>query len=717
MRSIHNHRIDEITGQLPNYPKGAEKNLMTQTGLTGLDSDNRSPMLKLDDGTGLRVAKATFESQFPFDWSLFTGYDTIKILTYSAGTSAVVRMLENHGFQDFQCVFGSEQTLNTFQDILAFQKLATSDARAAILNLSDDRHAFILDRVRQGQARFWVLRKKIAHAKIYLLEDIASGNTRTIVGSANLSETAFGGRQTETLICFDNDPKAWDHYMGIYESIRDQSSDQIDLPEDRIHKAEISITEVPVLNPNNKSTLILDTSDRSLQNGNTIHFDVPTQIERIERIKRTEIPPVIATIIPAVKRNKQEITHELRQRIIRETSRIRLVDTTEEANHNEMSIDRTNKTVSIKGEPLNLTTDPQELRQDVDLMVDFFSNYEGRFEGGMGVPRLQKDYFILWSWLYFSPFMCDMRIKAAHDGDIFRCPSFAIVYGKPSCGKSRVIDAIITSMFGRAHNVDKEDFTKTKIRDIQNAYKRFPVVFDDIGKKAIRDHGEDVIKRDTPLTASEHPCFILSMNQDLKAFTDQIVKRSLMIYTTTALPSYKESLRHELHMKVVKITESLSTNLYREYLKRILDKFDETPHPEDWLEFSSTTLTDLIIENSTSKIPTWCKPVQWYEYADTRHERVKGQLDHLLRPSGKIKKEGTKSNGWILEKDKVIIVEQTDTFGRREFDWVNVPSTLIDDSASVGGRTVLNRRELEEFLGRHLAKGTKSLLSRIRLGA
>ena len=109
----------------------------------------------------------------------------------------------------------------------------------------------------------------------------------------------------------------------------------------------------------------------------------------------------------------------------------------------------------------------------------------------------------------------------------------------------------------------------------------------------------------------------------------------------------------------------------------------------------------------------WCATIKWNDYADKRHERVKAQIDHLLRPATKMKKEGNQPTGWILEGDKVIVVEQTDTFGRREFDWDNVPATLIDDNASVGGQTVLNRSELEEFLGRNLNGRRNGLLGRL----
>ena len=666
----------------------------------------------IDDGTGLRVALARFESDSRFSWSLFDGYDRIRILTYSAGVSAIVRLLDRHGFSDFECVFGCEATLRTLKDIMAFQQVAIGDTRAAIKNLGDDRHAFILGRVRQGQARFRVLRKEIAHAKLYLLENTKTGSTRALIGSANLSETAFGGRQSETLVCFDDDDRAWDHYLSMYESIRDQASDEIPLPSERVEHAEITLVDVPVLNPNDHSTLVIQSQETGELDDKVIHINVPSQIERIEKMKAA-IPPVISNTIPPIRNGKQQITQELRRRIVREYSRIRIVQSDDEADHREMSIDRDQKTATLFREPFSLDADLDAARKDARLLVEYFANYEGTFEGGMGVERLQQDYFILWSWLYFSPFMCDMRTLAGHDGDIFRFPAFAIVYGKPSCGKSSLIDTLVTSMFGKPYGIDKREFTRSNLRSIQHAYKRFPAVFDDIGRRAVRDHGEDAIKDENPPLAAEFPSFVLSMNQDLKAFSDQVVKRSLMIYTTTALPSYKEGLRHDLHMRVQEMRRGLSTNLYREYLKRVLSQLEQNPRPEDWLDFSSTILSNLIADLLGSNPPRWCAPVRWIEYAEKRHERVKAQLDHLLRPATKMKREGDQPTGWILEGDKVIVIEQTNTFGRREFEWENVPSTLIDDNSSVGGRTVLHRFALEEFLGRNLGRRQNGLIGKI----
>ena len=88
--------------------------------------------------------------------------------------------------------------------------------------------------------------------------------------------------------------------------------------------AEISLHEVPVLNPGDHSTLVIDSTDREPQEGGIGHINVPMQIERLEKVKAA-IPPVVANIIPPPRNGRQQITRELRQQIVKEFSRIRVV--------------------------------------------------------------------------------------------------------------------------------------------------------------------------------------------------------------------------------------------------------------------------------------------------------------------------------------------------------------------------------------------------------
>ena len=104
-------------------------------------------------------------------------------------------------------------------------------------------------------------------------------------------------------------------------------------------------------------------------------------------------------------------------------------------------------------------------------------------------------------------------------------------------------------------------------------------------------------------------------------------------------------------------------------------------------------------EACTGERPNWCQRVTWLGYAEKRYDRVKARLSNLLRESVRAKIEGEVPNGWMVEGDRVIVWEQRDAFGRRGFDWEDVPSTLLDEDASTGGRTVLHRGSLESFLG------------------
>ena len=92
----------------------------------------------------------------------------------------------------------------------------------------------------------------------------------------------------------------------------------------------------------------------------------------------------------------------------------------------------------------------------------------------------------------------------------------------------------------------------------------------------------------------------------------------------------------------------------------------------------------------------------WLDYADKRYDRVRARVLNLLRHAAYSKREGETPNGWTIEGNNIIVWEQRDAFGRRGFSWDDLPSTLIDEAASGGDRTVMHKASLEQFLGRRL---------------
>ena len=195
------------------------------------ESTSNSLEMALDDGSGLRIVDAKFLSETRFDWDLFRGYDSLKVLTYSASIAKVFDLLSDaFDFRRFECVFGCEAVIRNFSDILAFQQIAKGDTHAAIMDLEDDRQAYILSLVNSGMADFYVLKKNMSHAKLYLLEDSGSGRKRVVYGSANLSGAGFSGKQTETLVKHDDDDEAWAFFYRMYEDLKANSADRLELP-------------------------------------------------------------------------------------------------------------------------------------------------------------------------------------------------------------------------------------------------------------------------------------------------------------------------------------------------------------------------------------------------------------------------------------------------------------------------------------------------------
>ena len=196
---------------------------------------------------------------------------------------------------------------------------------------------------------------------------------------------------------------------------------------------------------------------------------------------------------------------------------------------------------------------------------------------------------------------------------------------------------------------------------------------------------------------------MLSMNAEPQSFPDEVVKRCLMIYTNTSLPTHKHALADRLHRSVEDIRNRMTTDLYRLYLATVMDSMDTTPEPEDILQLSSETICSILDENTEGPLPDWCRPVSWEQYADRRYERPARRLAALLAPSNYKKTVAEGEQGWTLHGDTVVVWEKADAFGRTSIKG-DIPDFLNDDTSSVGDTFVLWREQTEEFLGMKISR-------------
>ena len=643
---------------------------------------------------GLEVVYARAERVERFDMDLFGGFSSMRALTYTPSIPMILGLLRDFDYNDFECIFGHNGILTRdAAHLLAFQTVVDEKLNkgfVGIAGLSEERREIIYDRAAKGTARFFVVKDAIAHAKIYLLEK--EGRRRVIVGSANLSETAFSGRQAETLIAFDNDDEAWTHYSNQYEAVRAIATSRLELRERPIPAELMPIEETPVLKEADSSPSEMTLYVPSEQETEA-EYSIPkvlSQVERITPVRRQ----ALADIRPDRKGNVR-----FESRIVKQMTRI--VTSRQEDDGPKTFLSYNGKRFTLSGNEMSLEPDPAEVRSDVAAWMEFFGNYENGFVGD--VPILQRDYYTFMCWFYFSPLMCDLRNNALREGNFsFDQPMFAVLYGQSNCGKSSLIETLMKSMFSYPRIVETRYFTRSNLRGLQESYKRFPVVFDDVTRDRFSRHAPEIIKDET-IQYPEYPCFALSMNAEARNFPSEIIKRCLMIYTRTSLPGDDTSSRRRLQRSVSNIREKLTTALYREYLSRILHAMKSITSAEyqdvDVLYRSSSVLCRLFEENlpPSSKLPDWCKTMTLDEYQNRAFERPRLVLKNLLHRDKYTKDRRPPIGSWTISGDLVIVGVQPMASSQIKND---IPDWILEDTASVNDQIAMNRYELEKFLGR-----------------
>jgi hypothetical protein len=550
----------------------------------------------------------------------------------------------------------------------------------------------IYDRAANGAAKFYVVKDAIAHAKIYLLE--SDDLRRIIVGSANLSETAFSGRQAETLVVFDNDDIAWRHYTSQYEAVRDIASNKLALREEPIRADLIPIQDTPLLREAEAGENGVDIYIPALEEDEE-GYSIPQILTRVEAIK-----PIRQKALGDLRPNRNGSISFVPNTVRQMT---RIVTSIGEDESPATYLSYNGQRFVLSGNNMDLDANQGEVESDVAAWLEFFDNYSNGFVGD--VPRLQKDYFTFMCWFYFSPLMCDVRNTAIRtDAFSFDQPMFAVVYGQSNCGKSSLIETLMKSMFSYPRIVETQAFTRSNLRGLQQAYKRFPVVFDDVTRDRFNRHAPEIIKEPaTSLPNDEYPCFALSMNADARNFPSEIVKRCLMIYTRTSLPGHETAARRTLQKSVSSIRERLTTSLYRQYLGRILEEMEGIPQSKyadlDVLHLSSSALCEIFEDNLPDgvKMPDWCVPMTLEDYQSRAFERPRLVLENLLHPDKYSNDRRPQVGSWNISGDLVIVAVEPMTASRTRSD---IPDWILEDTASVSDQIAMKRNLLEDFLGK-----------------
>ena len=555
------------------------------------------------------VVKMDYIGAESVEWDeLFSGFSDIKAITFSSGIGFIGKLLEM--FKSSEIIFGCEGVMSySLQEIVAFQNKLIERIKTSTKTTEK-----ILNRIDAGDVHFYVARTQLSHEKIYLLSSI-DGRKRVITGSANMSYNAFGGHQREN-ICYIDGDAAYDWDLGVFNSLKENSVDEISHKALVISDLEENIDELPISQTikTNKALVVEPIKDNSDEVEFTL--DVRNLATKLEPMlpkpeKRTGKLTIIPdTIIRIKKHIKDEIikTKELRNE------------------YPQLVIDVTKSSVTLNGDVLELSPAKDDIKNDVHLFLKYMDGY-GRFHGDY--IGMQYRYFEFANWFFCSPFMAVMRDMAARfDQNRLPYPVFGLVYGQSKAGKTSFLETLLKMMIGQKPKIAAAEFTRSSIEGLKRTVQGAPIIVDDMINTRFNQHAIETIKTDDFGIADHmvnYSAVVISANEDVKAVSPEVIRRTVICRVEAGLTN-TEVMKSNV---VRTVQKEIGTAFYREYLRRMLEiipeliesmKSDETESAPDILKCSSEIIVSIIGEYA--EVPEYIRHLSLDDYFS---EKVTGQ--------------------------------------------------------------------------------------------
>lgn len=615
----------------------------------------------------LDVAKLEFIQGESKSWQeLFSGYDSLKVITYSSGINFVCQVISI--FEKAEIVFGCEQVMSyAVNEVMAFQTKLLEKIRCS------KSQSFLIDRIKDNSLRLFVARKKLSHEKIYLLSS-SDGRKRVIMGSANMSSQAFKGLQRENISYMDGD-EAYEWYSTIYTSLKEESSDEISYKAVLVADDCENIEELPVSQTikMNKVLEIVPMQDAEDKENIEFALDVTNLSAKIKPFVPKADKKGIVALSPTKLKTIQTLTQEHIEK--------------EKASRKEypkLIIDVENRNCELNDIKLDLNPTKEQIKNDVSYFLMYMNGYD-KFHGNY--QYMQRRYYEFANWFFCSPFMAPMRdVANRYNQNQLPYPIFGLVYGQSKAGKTSFLETLLKMMIGQKTRINAPDFTRKTIDALRCTVQGAPIIVDDLTQARFTQHAVETIKNDgfgVNEKMLNYPAVVISANDDVKAVSPEITRRTVICRVQAGLTN-TEVMQSSI---VKKVQKNIGTAFYREYLRRMLEcvpeliesmKDDESESSPDILKISSEIIFDIFSEYSDEELPDYIRKLSIDDYFS---EKVTGnQAIQTIKTAWKTSRECFVVNekqdelrynaGQSYEADRIIKELPENLEARKSRDWV-----------------------------------------------
>lgn len=560
-------------------------------------------------GGKIDVAKLEFVEAQSTTWhELFSGFDTLKAITYSSSVGFVSNLIDL--FTDAEILLGCEQVMSfTMDTILAFQEKTIEKIRSSKYGNK------LETRIGDGSLRLFVANKKISHEKTYLLS-AADGRKRVVLGSANMSYQAFTGLQRENIIFIDGD-EAYDWYSSVYDTLRENCTDKITGKAVAVSDECDNVDEIPIAQTVKVNKVLEIKPDKSDEESVEFALDV------------TNLAGKYKPLMP--KADKKGIIRLSPTSIVTMKSHIkenRAAEKEKRREYPQLVIDVDAKSVTLNGEKLNLNPSDEEIRNDVSLFLQYMTGYD-KFHGDY--KGMQSRYYEFANWFFCSPFMAQMRdVANRYSQNTYPYPMFGLIYGKSKAGKTTFLKTLLLMMIGQQPLIRNNEFTRTTINNLRCEVKGAPIIVDDLVRDKFNQHAVETIKNDYfgyNERMVHYPAVVISANEDVKSVGQEVIRRTVICHVQAGLTN-TELMSSNM---VKKVQKNIGTAFYREYLRRMLEcvpdlidmmKDDECDSAPDIMKVSSEVMYDILSMYSSEDLPFYVRKLTMDDYFS---ERVTGK--------------------------------------------------------------------------------------------
>lgn len=634
---------------------------------------------KLYDVNSLDVVKMEFIEAETLSWKeLFSGFDTLHAITYSSGIGFVYQLLEQ--FKTAEIVFGCDEVISySLQEVMAYQCKLIERMRDRASKMKLD----LVARIEDQSLHFYVARTMLSHEKIYLLA-AEDGRKRVIMGSANMSFTAFTGKQREN-ICYIDGDRAYDWYMDCYLTLRENSTDQIFKESLLVADSGENLEELPI--------------SRTVRTQKAVMIEPVTEQKEEVRFA-LDVKNLAANLAPSVPKPDKKGKILLSPEKIKTIRRQVVADQTKEkelrSEYPKLEVFANDGYVLLNGDEVNLTPSRTEIEHDVSLFLKYMDGYE-KFHGD--VSGMQRRYFEFANWFFCSPFMGCMRDMAVrYNQNLLPYPVFGLVYGQSKAGKTSFLETLLKMMIGQKTKLSAPDFTRSSIEGLKRTVKGAPIIVDDLTNTRFNQHAIETIKNDDFGVADHllhYPAVVISANEDVKAVAPEVIRRTVICRVQAGLTN-TEVMRSSV---VRTVQREIGTAFYREYLRRMMEavpelleimKTDEAESAPDILAVSSQIIIEIMREHSAAELPEYVRELSLDDYFS---ERVTGSyaiktIKNAWKTSRTSFEVSTRNNelrynaGATWEADRILKELPETLEAHKSRDWV-----------------VMNLNEAKEFFG------------------